>query len=106
MATTPVLAPGGWVQLNPSTESPRAGKPSAEEMTIGMVKQQFTAQGKQYYQVIWNPGDANPKSGLYHEDELTPLDQQTANQIRQQMGQGDYQANLPEQGSNYQQPTL
>jgi hypothetical protein len=106
MATTPALAPGGWVQLNPATESPRAAKPGAAEKTIGIIRQVFTSQGQQYYQVTWNPGDANPETSLYHPEELTALDQQTANQIRQKMAQGDYQANLSEQGSDYQQPTL
>ena len=106
MATAPALVTGGWVQLNPSTESTRAKNPSAEEQTIGKIMQVFTSQGEQYYQVIWNPGDANPKSAIYHGNELTALDQQQANQIRQQMAQGDYQANLPEQGSNYQSPLL
>lgn len=106
MATAPALGPGVWVQLNPSKESPRAGKPSAEEQTIGIVKQMFTAEGESYYQVVWNPGDATPKTATYHADELTPLDQQTADKIRQQISSGSYQANLPQQSSEYQSPTL
>jgi hypothetical protein len=107
MATAPVLAPGGWVQLNPSTDSPRAGKPSATEQTIGKVTQVFTQEGEQYYQVVWNPGDANPKTAIYHGDQLTALDQQTANTIRQQLAAGTYQpGNLPQPSSNYKSPLL
>lgn len=106
MATAPPLAVGGWVQLNPSTDSPRANKPSATEQTIGTIKGVFTQEGDQYYQVVWNPGDANPKTGIYRAEQLTSLDQQTANGIRQQLAQGNYQANLPQPGSNYQSPTL
>jgi len=106
MANAPALTTGGWVQLNPSTDSPRAGKPSAQEQTIGKVMQVFTQEGEQYYQVVWNPGDANPKSAIYRQDQLTPIDEQQATQIRQQMAQGNYQANLPQQSSNYQAPPL
>src|SRR5215472_8434474 len=106
MAQAPTLGPGVWVQLNPSTDSPRAGKPSPEEETIGKVMQAFTAEGDQYYQVVWNPGDASPKTATYHADQLTPLDQQQADQIRQQMSQGTYQPNLPQQSSEYQAPLL
>jgi hypothetical protein len=106
MANAPTLGPGVWVQLNSTTESPRAGKPSAEEQTIGKVMQAFSSEGDQYYQVIWNPGDMNPKTGLYKANELTSLDQQTADQIRQQIAAGTYQPNIQKQGSNYQEPTL
>lgn len=104
--TAATLSPGTYVQLNPSTESTRAGKPSAEEQTIGKITQSFTAQGGKYYQVVWNPGDMNPKVGTYHENELTELTQQQAQQIMQQMANGSYTPNLPQQGSNYQAPGL
>lgn len=104
--TAPTLAPGTWVQLNPSTESPRAGKPSAEEQTIGKITQSFMTQGEKFYQVVWNPGDMNPKTGTYREKELTELTQQQAQSIRQSIAAGNYQASLPQQGSNYQAPEL
>jgi hypothetical protein len=106
MTTTPTLAPGAWVQINPSKDSPRAKTPSATEQTIGIIKQTFTAQGEQFYQVVWNPGDANPKTSIYHQDQLTVLDQQQANQIRQQVASGDYQSSMPEPSSEYQSPIL
>jgi len=106
MTAAPTLATGAWVQLNPSTESPRAMKPSATEQTIGIVKQVFTQQGEQYYQVVWNPGDANPKTAIYHANELTPLDQQTATKIRQQLASGTYQPNTPESSTDYKSPIL
>lgn len=106
MTAAPALGPGVWVQLNPSKDSPRSKDPSAQEQTIGIVKQAFTTQGEQYYQVVWNPGDANPKTANYHANELTPLDQQTADKIRQEISSGTYQPNLPQKASEYQSPTL
>jgi len=107
MANQPVLAPGAWVQLNPSSQSPRAKGPSASEKTIGIVKQQIQAQGKQYFQVVWNPGAANPDMALYTADQLTPLDQQTASQLRGQLAQGeDISSNVPPASSTYQQPPI
>lgn len=106
MATAPPLAVGGWVQINPATDSPRAGKPAPQEQTIGTIKGMFTQEGDQYYQVVWNPGDANPKTGIYKAEQLTSLDPQTANGIRQQLAQGNYVPNTPQSSTNYQSPTL
>ena len=85
MAQQPTLAPGVQVQINPSTDSARAGKPSPEEQGIGIIKQVFTAQGDQMYLVVWNPGDKTPKTGTYRAEQLTPLSQQQATNLTNQM---------------------
>lgn len=106
MANTPVLGPGAYVQYNPSKDSPRAQGPSGPEQTIGIVRQVFTQQGGQYFQVIWNPGDAYPKQGMYTASQLKPLTQQESSQILTQLQQGRYQPNLPKQSSEYVSPPI
>lgn len=105
MAQQPTLTPGAWVQLNPSTDSPRAALPSIAEQGIGIIRQAFTAAGQKVYLVVWNPGDARPQTGLYKEAELTPLSQQDANNRMNQMASGSTPS-LPTQGSQYQQPPV
>ena len=106
--TTPTnpMATGSYVQYNATTQSPLSPGPSAAEQTIGIVRQLFMSQGKQFAQVVWNPGDANPKTGIYHADQLTALDQQTAQQIRQQIAAGTYQPSTPQSSTDYKSPTL
>jgi hypothetical protein len=102
-STSPQI--GQWVSYNPSFDSPRAAAPSGEEQGIGLVRQSMNAQDGTYYQVVWNPGDNNPKSAWYHANQLTPLSQQDAQNIAQQMANGQTPS-LPTQSSQYQQPTV
>lgn len=102
----PSLTPGTYVQLNPTSDSPRAQPPSAIEQTIGVVRQSFFQQGEPYYQVVWNPGDARPKIGMYHESELTVLTQQQSQDILNQLAAGTYTPNTAPQGSTYQPAAL
>lgn len=104
MAQKPQLGVGGWVQYNPSFDSPRAKSASGPEQTIGLVRQAFMSEGQQWYQVVWNPGDMNPKQGLYKAEQLTPLDNQEAQKILNQLSVGTYQSNLPQQSSQYVNP--
>lgn len=99
------ITPGTYVQINPANDPLRAKKPGAEEMGLGIVKQAFTTQGEQYYQVVWNPGDQYPKTGIYHENQLTQLSPQDAQKIIQEMSSGTYTPSLPQPGSNYQEPS-
>lgn len=102
----PSLATGTWVQYNVSTQSPLAALPTTAEQTIGIIRQAFTAQGKQFFQVVWNPGNMFPETGLYTADELCALTQQEAQQITAQMNAGSYQLPQGGAGSNYQQPDV
>ena len=104
--TTPTLATGGWVQYNATVQNPQSPGPSAAEQTIGLVRQIFTAQGKQFYQVVWNPGSMFPETGLYSSNELTPLSQQSAQQILSEMNAETYSPANPNTGSNYKQPNI
>lgn len=108
MATqSPALPIGSWVQYNVTTQSPRAGLPTTDEQTIGKITQSFTAQGGQFYQVVWNPGGANPKTGLYHADQLTCLTQTQANSITSALANGTFTPAI--QGvpsSNYNEPNV
>jgi hypothetical protein len=107
MATqNPALPPGQWVQYNVTTQNPRAAIPSPEEQGIGRIRQSFSRGDGQYYQVVWNPGSVNPKSALYHQDQLCALTQQEATQIIGNMNSGDYTPNEGVPGSNYQQPNV
>lgn len=106
MANAPPLGPGIYVQYNPSKDSPRSQGPSGPEQTIGIVRQVFKQGGQDYYQVIWNPGDAYPKSAMYTASQLTPLTQQDASKILTQLQQGTYTPNLPKQSSEYVAPPI
>jgi len=107
MATqNPLLPPGQWVQYDVTTQSPNAPLPSASEQTIGMVRQAFTQGDGPYYQVVWNPGGRNPKTGLYHQNQICPIDQQTANNIMEQMASGSYRPAQGIPGQNYKQPNV
>ena len=107
MATqNPALPPGQWVQYNVTTQNPRAALPTKEEQGIGQVRQSFSKTDGQYYQVVWNPGDARPKSALYHEDQLCPLDQKQAQSLITDMNQGQYTPPGGEPGSAFQQPNV
>lgn len=75
---------GSGVQLSPA-------KPSVAERTIGRVRSAYVAQGTQFYQIVWNPGGKSPETGLYTIDQLTPLDNQQAQQIQDAMASGTYQ---------------
>lgn len=107
-STTPStpMQVGGYVQYDPTSDSPLANPPSAAEQTIGIVRQLFSAQGEQYAQVVWNPGSATPKTALYHAKQLTPISQQQAVDLTNQMNEGTYQPDLGAQSSNYEQPTV
>lgn len=99
------LPNGQWVSYNPSFDSPRAAPASGPEQGIGIVRQSMNAQDGQYYQVVWNPGDANPRSAWYHANQLTCLTQAEAQSIAQQMANGQTPS-LPPQSSQYQAPTI
>lgn len=98
------ITPGTYVQINPANDPLRAAKPGAEEKGLGIIKQAFTAEGDQYYVVVWNPGDAFPKTGTYRESQLTQLSPQDVQKIKQEMASGTYSPSLPEPGSNYKEP--
>lgn len=101
------LPVGQWVQYNVAVQDPRAPLPDISEQTIGIVRNAFMGQGQQYYQVVWNPGEATPKSALYTEDQLCPLDQQTAQQITSQLASGTFTPSMTgTPGSQYQQPSI
>ena len=102
----PQLALGSYVQYNVTTQSPLAQGPSPAEQTSGIVRQFFTAQGKQYAQVVWNPGSQFPDTGLYTADQLCAITQQQAADITCQMNAGTYTPDLGTPSSNYQQPTV
>jgi len=101
MASQPTVQPGAWVQYNVTTQSPKAALPSPAERTIGLVRQAFNADGGPYYQVVWNPGDRRPKTGLYTTDQLTALSQQDANNILSELAAGTYQ--MPDTAQEQQQ---
>lgn len=104
--STPSLTTGSYVQYNVTTQSPLAPGPSAAEQTLGIVRQFFTAQGKQYAQVVWNPGSMFPDTGLYTEDQLCAITPKQAADITNQMNAGTWQPSNPATGSNYVQPTV
>lgn len=93
MTSTNNTAPsvGAWVQFNPNAQSIFAPKPTPTEATIGLVRQLFTAEGQQFYQVVWNPGSAFPQTGLYTIDQLCVLTQQDAATIMNELNSGTYQ---------------
>lgn len=103
---TQSLTPGGWVQLNATTQSPLAPGPDKAEQTIGIIRQMFMAQGKQYFQIVWNPGSMFPETAMYTSDQLSPISAQSAQQIQQQMNAGTWQPSNAAAGSNYQQPNV
>lgn len=107
MATqNPLMAPGTYVQYTAATDSPLSQAPSVDENTIGIVRQAFTQGDGPYYQVVWNPGDTTPKSGLYHQSQLTQLNQQQATQILNQLAAGTFTPQTQTPGSQYQQPAI
>lgn len=102
---------GSWVQYNVSTQSPLSALPTAAEETIGIVRQIFTAQGRHYAQVVWNPGSATPETALYTADELCPITAQQAADITNQMNTGQFQIPTKQElqtqaGTQYQQPAV
>lgn len=105
-APTNPMTQGGYVQYNPTVQSPLSPPPSAAEETIGIVRQLFSAQGEQYAQVVWNPGSARPETGLYHANQLCPISQKQAVDLTNQMNAGTYQPSLGTPSSNYEQPTV
>jgi len=106
MATnSPLLPPGQQVKYNATTQDPRATGPSTDEQGIGVIRQSFTKADGPYYQVVWNPGSNRPKSALYHQDQLTPLDQQQAQELMGNLAQGQL-ADVGQPGSNFQQPNV
>jgi hypothetical protein len=104
--TTNPMSTGSWVQYDVTTQSPLAGMPSAAEQTIGLVRQLFTAQGKQYAQVVWNPGSQFPETGLYTSDQLCAISQQQAVDLTNQMNCGTYEPPAGTPSSNYTQPSV
>lgn len=106
MAATPTLGSGSWVQYNVTTQSPLSALPTAAEQTIGLIRTAFTAEGKQYFQVVWNPGSQTPETGLYTEDQLCAITQQQAADITNKMNSGSWQPSGGTPSSNYQQPAV
>jgi hypothetical protein len=100
------MTQGGYVQYNATTQSPLSPAPSAAEQTIGIVRQLFTAQGKRFAQVVWNPGSRTPETGLYTEDQLCAISQQQAVDLTNQMNEGTYQPPDGASSSNYEQPAV
>lgn len=98
--TTPTV--GSYVQYTSVNDAPDVNAPSGEEQGLGIVRQVLTDKGEPYYQVVWNPGSARPKVGMYHQNQLTVLNQQQATNIINQMNSGSYTPNTGQQGSNYQ----
>lgn len=89
----PLLAIGSWVQMNLApyqNPSLRPPYPTIEERTIGIIKSAYTAQGRRYYQVVWNPGGMRPETGIYTVDQLVALSQQQAQDIQAEMAKGAY----------------
>lgn len=105
-SSTNPLSTGSYVQYNATVQSPLSPGPDAAEQTIGIIRQFFTAQGKQYAQVVWNPGSATPETALYTADQLCPISQQQAADLTNQMNAGTYQPPSGTASSNYQQPTV
>jgi len=102
-----MLPVGQWVQYNVGPQDPRAPLPSLAEQTIGIIRSSYTSQGKPYYNVVWNPGEAYPKSALYTEEQLCALDPQAANEIKNQLAAGTYTPSLSgSPGSQYVQPDI
>lgn len=87
-AAEPIV--GSWVQFNPMAQNVLAPTPTPSELTVGLVRQLFTAEGKQFYQVVWNPGSAFPETGLYTIDQLCTLSDQAVNGIMNQLNSGTY----------------
>ena len=101
------LPVGQWVQYNVGAQDPKAPLPDIAEQTIGIVRQAFTSEGQQYYQVVWNPGELRPKSALYLENQLCAVDQQTAQKITGQLASGTFTPSIQgTPGSQYQQPAV
>ena len=100
------MAVGTYVQYNPTTQDPLAPAPTAGENTIGIVRQLFSAQGQQFAQVVWNPGNIRPETGLYKCDQLTPMSQKEAVDAVNAMNEGTYEPPQGQLGSNYQQPSV
>jgi len=105
-SNTPTV--GSWVQYNVTTQSPLSAMPTAAENTIGIVRQLFTAQGRQFVQVVWNPGSLYPETGLYTIDQLCEITSQQAAQIQSNINSGQYDPTKPQgtPSSNYQQPQV
>lgn len=102
----PALAIGSYVQYNAANDNPQSAPPSSDEGTVGLIRQSFFQEGEPYYQVVWNPGDAFPKSAIYHEDQLCGITQQQASDIMQQIAAGTFTPSAQTPGSAYQQPTI
>lgn len=105
-ASTSPMTVGGYVQYNPTTQDPRAPGPDNAEQTIGIVRQLFTAQGKKFAQVVWNPGSQYPETALYTEDQLCPISQQQAVDLVNAMNSGTYEPPSGALGSNFTQPSV
>lgn len=102
----PALAVGSYVQYNAANDNPQSAPPSSDEGTVGIIRQAYFQQGEPYYQVVWNPGDARPKSAVYHEDQLCSITQQQAQAIMQQIASGVFTPSAQTPGSAYEQPTI
>lgn len=102
----PALSVGSYVQYNAANDNPNSAPPSSQEGTVGLIRQAFFQQGEPYYQVVWNPGDARPKTAIYHEDQLCSITSKQAQDIMQQIAAGVYTPSAQTPGSGYQQPTI
>lgn len=102
MATqNPLPQPGQWVQLNAVPQTWDHPLPTAQEQTIGQIRQAFTQQGETFYQVVWLPGTAHPQTGLYRADQITCINDQQRTSIANQLASGG----LTIQSGNPTQPT-
>jgi hypothetical protein len=104
--STNAPAVGSYVQYNVTQQSPLSALPTSTEQTIGRVRSIFTSEGKQFVQVVWNPGSQNPQTGLYTMDQLCPMTQQEATDAINQLNAGTYQPPSGTPSSNYQQPSV
>lgn len=97
---------GQFVQYNAAFDPPNAPAPSGPESTVGIVRQMYQASGGPFYQVVWNPGDAHPRVGWYHQQQLTSITQQQYSTALQQLQAGTYTPNPTTKSSQYMQPAL
>jgi hypothetical protein len=65
----------GTDPANPNFDNPRAPvpDPGGQETMVGIVRGAYTAQGFEWYTVVWNPGGQKPITGEYKRSQLKPV---------------------------------